>query len=136
MTSETEAYGEAWSLVDNLKDESICSEDLSLRTTHLPTFLHYCQRYKVGPEFVFWKRDLDEKFFSCGGSPLLLPNQEQLSEYLDPTSGALSTKDRANHKYHAFQYCQVAMKTNKALQKYKSLFCDVAENGQAASSIK
>jgi len=136
MTSETEAYGEAWSLVDNLNDESICSEDLSLRTTHLPTFLHYCQRYKVGPEFVFWKRDLDEKFFSCGGSPLLLPNQEQLREYLDPTSGALSTKERANHKYHAFQYCQVAMKTNKALQKYKSLFCDVGDNGQAASSIK
>lgn len=137
MTSEAEGYGEAWPLVDLLTDESICSEDLSLHTTLLPTFLHYCQHYKVGTEFVYWKRDLNENFFSCGGSPLPLPNLEQVREYLDPISGpALSVNDRAYHKYHTFQYCQVVMKTNKALQKYKSLFCDVDDNGEAALSIE
>lgn len=135
MTSETEAYGEAWSLVDALPEESLCSEDLSLRTTRLPTFLHYCQRYKVGPEFVFWKRDLDEKFFSCGGDPLPIPDAQQLRDYLDPPTGlALSPKERTNHKYHAFQYCQVAMKTNKALARYQTLFCD--KDGNPATAAK
>ena len=49
-------------------------------------FLHYCQRYRVGPkdkEFVFWKRDLDEAFFACGGDALPLPSKHKVQAFLD-----------------------------------------------------
>ena len=36
MTSETEAYGEAWPWVDGLEDDALCSQDLSLVTDRLP----------------------------------------------------------------------------------------------------
>lgn len=53
------------------------------RTT-TQVFLHYCQRYKVGPskELVFWKRDLDEQFFQCGGEALALPGPEMVEGFL------------------------------------------------------
>ncbi len=133
MTSETQSYGEAWSLVDDLPEENLCTEDLSARTTRLPTFLHYCQRYKVGPEYNFWKRDLNEQFFSCGGEALAIPTAQEVRDFLDPPTGPLPAKDRANHKYHVFQYCQVAIKTNKALQQYQGLMCN---HGDAAAVPK
>ena len=36
MTSETQAYGEAWPLVDALGDAQLCGGDLSEETTSLP----------------------------------------------------------------------------------------------------
>jgi hypothetical protein len=35
----------------------------------------------------------------------------------------VSAAELKNQKYHAFQYCQVAMKVNKALERYKEVFC-------------
>eukprot|EP00624_Nannochloropsis_granulata_P002352 evm.model.NODE_2189_length_70754_cov_51.271378.16 len=98
----------------------------------------------IDPDFIFMrpltaKVKADGIIFSGPVQAWDLIEEEQVREYLDPTSGpALSVNDRAYHKYHAFQYCQVVMKTNKALQKYKSLFCDVDDNSEAeaASSIK
>ena len=31
--------------------------------------------------------------------------------------------ERKQRRYHAFQYCQVALKANKALVRYQALFC-------------
>lgn len=36
MTSETEAYGEGWSLVDDIPVQDLCTKDLSTVTTRLP----------------------------------------------------------------------------------------------------
>lgn len=38
----------------------------------------------MGPnkELVFWKRDLDEAFFQCGGEELALPGPEMVEGFL------------------------------------------------------
>lgn len=124
----------------------------------LQFLLHYCQRYKVGKEHNFWKRDIPHDIFSCQSQPIELPDQKDINRlFLNKTltkgmsmkdCGGLSTTKQPQHTldmappflalhpaeeryglYHAFQYCQISIKLNKALIRYKSIFCNYQSQG-------
>jgi hypothetical protein len=158
MTSETEAYGEGWPFVDRLDPSLLCKQDLTDVTDQLPvrsgaacagpprvsdhrccgvamlqSFLHYCQHYRIGKDYVFWKRDVPHGIFSCDAKHLAMPTDEEVQAFLtDPetparseysknlTMGCLLLVDLPDarsgdscsaevkiKKYHVFQYCQV-----------------------------
>jgi hypothetical protein len=79
MVSNIDAGGEGWSWVDGLPDTEMCSEPvdgLYFPGRPLPTFIHYCQAYRVNT-VGFGKRRIPLDFFSCS-SPMLLQHRGDL----------------------------------------------------------
>jgi hypothetical protein len=71
MVSNVDAGGEGWQWVDELKGD-VCSPPVNgiyYPDKPLPTFVHYCQGYRVG-DWGYAKRRVDTNIFSCS-MPLL-----------------------------------------------------------------
>ncbi len=83
MVSNTNMDSEGWRFVDALGDK-VCQPPVNgiyYPELPLPTFLHYCQFYRVG-EFGFQKRRIPKSMFECD-QPLLseLPTNLALTNY-------------------------------------------------------
>ncbi len=76
MVSNTGAGDEGWKWIDALGD-NVCDppiDGIFFPDVPLPTFLHYCQTFRVS-DIGFWKREVDHKVFSCEGKMFLEPPQ-------------------------------------------------------------
>ena len=66
MVSNTNMYGEGWPFIDALEDD-VCVPPVNgiyYPALPLPTFLHYCQFFRIG-ELGFQKRRLPKSIFQC-----------------------------------------------------------------------
>jgi hypothetical protein len=90
----------------------------------LPTFLHYCQNYKLA-NHTFAKRKVPHDFFRCDGSPLAFDVSAIVDE-LDSIEDdvALSSIERKRRTRTGFMLCHIIPLMNMALIDYKRDVCE------------
>ncbi|KAL3796724.1 hypothetical protein ACHAW5_010382 [Stephanodiscus triporus] len=90
----------------------------------LPTFLHYCQNYKLA-NHTFAKRKVPHDFFRCDGSLLAFDVSAMVKE-LDSIEDdvALSSIDRKRRTRTGFMLCHIIPLMNMALIDYKRDVCE------------
>jgi peptidyl serine alpha-galactosyltransferase len=78
MVSEVDAYGEGWNWIDVL-GEGVCeppdAQGMFYPSLPMPTFIHYCQAYRID-EVGYGKRRVPHDIFSCSSPMLLEPNPQ------------------------------------------------------------
>mmetsp|Transcript_18288 Transcript_18288/g.39529 ORF Transcript_18288/g.39529 Transcript_18288/m.39529 type:complete len:546 (+) Transcript_18288:265-1902(+) len=89
----------------------------------LPTFLHYCQTYKLA-NHTFAKRKMPHDFFRCDGLPLKLDAEAMMNE-LDSVENDISLPEVHKKKQMrtGFMLCHLIPLMNMALDDYKSDVC-------------
>ena len=139
MVSNVGAYGEGWAFVDRMA--SVCDPGIPLRWTpaaQLPTFLHFCQSYRVkgsgSGNWRFSKRSVSKDLFTnCDAT--LLPRPPSNASMLQPEASRvmltskqkpkLTKEEKAirDVKRSAFMVCTVTSYVNEAMTRHKSEFC-------------
>lgn len=80
MVSEIDAYGEGWKWVDDLGDH-VCelpnANGIYYPDRPLPTFVHYCQAYRID-DVGYGKRRIPHDIFSCTSPMLLEPKPDMV----------------------------------------------------------
>ena len=126
MVSNVDAGGEGWQWVDELKGD-VCSppvDGVYYPDKPLPTFIHYCQGYRVG-DWGYAKRRVDTNIFSCS-TPLLadLPISELLKmNYFINDKGEKKELGPRQSNRNLFVMCVGYNALNKAVIDYKKKMC-------------
>jgi hypothetical protein len=90
----------------------------------LPTFLHYCQNYKLS-NHSFGKRRIAHDFFRCDGSPLYFDASALVRELdIIEDNPALSLIEKKIQTRTGFMLCHIIPLMNMALIEYKLDVCD------------
>ena len=89
----------------------------------LPTFLHFCQNYKLA-NHAFAKRKMAHDFFRCDGSPLEL-DVEALTKELESAESdrGLAANQKKKQMRTGFMLCHLIPLMNMALDEYKVDVC-------------
>ena len=89
----------------------------------LPTFLHYCQNYKLA-NHTFGKRRIAHDFFRCDGSPLNFDASALVRELdIIEDNPALSLIEKKIRTRTGFMLCHIIPLMNMALIEYKRDVC-------------
>ena len=89
----------------------------------VPVFLHYCQFYRV-ERWGFHKRRVPGDIFSCEAPLYELP-PEDLQKFDFKEDPYKKTKlSKLQSSRYAYALCNTLHRLNKALKRYKELFCD------------
>jgi len=136
MVSNTEAGGEGWQLVDSLEDPCALPVDgIFFPDKPLPTFLHYCQFFRVG-EWAWGKRRMDKEIFSCD-RPILadLPKDLGSYDFIINKKGQKEHQSPRQTKRNAFMICTAYRAMNAALLDFKTRVCGPEANVQKTINI-
>lgn len=89
----------------------------------LPTFLHFCQNYKLA-NHTFAKRKMPHDFFRCDGLPLKLDGEAIMKE-LDFVENDTSLTENQKKKQSriGFMLCHLIPLMNMVLDDYKADVC-------------
>jgi len=130
MVSNTDAGGEGWDWVDKLDDTCAPPVDgIYFPGKPLPTFLHFCQFFRVG-ELAFQKRRLERNHpFTCEGALLVEPPADlaQMDWKRTDDKGQKKIGKLAGRR-HAFAVCILHRSINAALTDYKKRMCEGNSN--------
>ena len=106
----------------NYRDRSIVPS-LNDEIGALPTFLHYCQNYKLA-NHTFAKRKMAHDFFACDGLPLKLDVEAIVEELSSVESdGSLAENQKKKQMRTGFMLCHLIPMMNMALDDYKLDVC-------------
>jgi len=124
MVSNTHMYGEGWPFVDALGDD-VCIppvDGLYYPSFPMPTFLHFCQFFRIG-ELGFQKRRLPKSLFQCD-KPLLADTPIDLPK-LDYKNrdGDIIKLNRQESRRNAFAICILHHTINAAVINYRNVMC-------------
>jgi len=132
MISNTDADDEGWDWIDKLTHDDVCQTSENgnyLPNKILPTFVHYCQWFRMA-DIGFQKRRITKlKPFTCSG-PMMLDLPKNLSTFNYVIKG-----DNSRHKIsviqakrNTFTLCKIHDAINSAVEDYKQRSC---ENGNS-----
>ena len=126
MVSNVGTPGEGWDFINNIPKDEVCS--FAKAPDHekyaVPSVLHYCQRYIIGP--WFWaKRRMPHNIFTCD-APLLKEPDTSLMEYnyfITPDGQRQDLKERF-WAGNAFMVCALIEALNEAGTFFKKNSCE------------
>jgi peptidyl serine alpha-galactosyltransferase len=140
MVSEVNAYGEGWKWIDDLGDD-VCqlpnSDGIFYADRPMPTFIHYCQAYRID-DIGYGKRRIPHDIFSCSSPMLLDPNpsivhsRSFIKDNKVAFPSLVSPHDSLQEiaklgpnqaKRNAFVICTASRLVNSALLYYKERMC-------------
>lgn len=113
--------GEGWDLVDAIPADEVCGfcrhgQDHA-RKHALPSVLHLCQRYALGADWFFAKRQVPPDLYECD-APLFAEPPRELAVLYDyrqaPGGGKRFDVTIAEAKRHAFALCYAYALLNEA----------------------
>jgi peptidyl serine alpha-galactosyltransferase len=119
---------EGWNYIDQIPEDEICSRSYS--PDELPSVLHYCQRYGIGPYF-FGKHRVPGDYLSCQSPLFQEPPIDALTQYdyaLYPNNDRKMMTNVEHKKRYAFMTCYILPAMNAAATYYKQHHCDDATN--------
>lgn len=124
MVSNIDMSDEGWKWIDALGDD-VCEPPLDgeyYPGKPMPTFLHYCQFFRVG-EIGFQKRRVKD-IFSCEKPMMLeLPKDLGTMNYKN-RDGQRIPLNKRDARRGAFMLCIIHQAINAAAQDYKNKMCD------------
>ena len=128
MVSNIAMSDEGWKWIDALGDD-VCEEPIDnefYKGKPLPTFLHYCQFFRVG-EIGFQKRRL-HNMFTCE-HPLMmeLPKDLGKTNYKNRDGERITLSGRDSRR-GAFMLCTIHRAINAAAVDYKKKMCNDVDN--------
>ena len=133
MISQPKQRGEGWPLLEDMPPADTCSFARTLPSSSdnaslypVPSVLHLCQRYIVGP--WFWgKRRMPHNFFACDQPLLQDPPDDLASGYdylIKPSEGVRADLSKEMARDTAFFVCSAVHFLNEAGTYYKSRHCN------------
>lgn len=132
MISNIDSGGEGWPLVDKIQTR-MCGDlpDLGLDQ---PVFLHFCQFYRV-EHWGFHKRRVNEEMFSCEAPLFKIPPEDLEDTHWkeDPWKKTVLSKQQARRM--AFSLCNLVKRINRAVTKYKHMYCPVGKANMTESVV-
>eukprot|EP00560_Eucampia_antarctica_P000175 CAMPEP_0197833378 /NCGR_PEP_ID=MMETSP1437-20131217/18849_1 /TAXON_ID=49252 ORGANISM="Eucampia antarctica, Strain CCMP1452" /NCGR_SAMPLE_ID=MMETSP1437 /ASSEMBLY_ACC=CAM_ASM_001096 /LENGTH=517 /DNA_ID=CAMNT_0043437397 /DNA_START=50 /DNA_END=1606 /DNA_ORIENTATION=+ len=123
--------GEGWQLIHKIDKKDICSvaQSPDHEKYAVPSVIHFCQRYNVGPWF-FAKRRIPKDIFSCD-SPLLREPELDIAvkyDYKITPEGAKVQSQSSVVSASSFAICVLIQAVNDAAHYYKQTKCDGGGN--------
>ena len=138
MVSNVGTPGEGWDFIDKIPEEELCS--FAKAPDHdkyaVPSVIHHCQRYIIGP--WFWaKRRIPHNIFTCDATLLKEPDTS-LTEYdyfITPDGRKNDLKKRA-WAGNAFMTCALIQALNDAGTFFKKNSCKNANYDKTHTFVK
>lgn len=131
MVSDIDSWGEGWEWIDNL-GEGVCElpdpNGIYFRNKPLPTFIHYCQAYRIDG-VGYGKRRIPHEIFDCPSPMLLEPDSKMVRSvsFMKDNQEIQSLKPH-QVKRNAFVICVASRVINNAIIYYKQKMCANQEN--------
>jgi hypothetical protein len=124
MVSNTHSPGEGWGWIDTMK-EDVCTPPVNgvyYPDKILPTFLHYCQFFRVG-ELGFQKRRIRKSIFDCDKPILQEPPMNLSSLRYKNRDGEIMKLGPQQSMRNAFMICVLHRSINAMVTDYKMKMC-------------
>jgi hypothetical protein len=153
MVSNVDADGEGWPWIDDIPMDRGCDPTVLTQTNpqyRLPTFLHYCQTYRVqdfeagntgeAPNFKYSKYAVPDEILHCpAGSKALEGGESKPAKkgndggmrlaadgFLPEPPTAVDSRGSKKELRNIFMNCVSTRATNQAARDYRRWFCEVS----------